>query len=71
MNNETKSYRVSLAVDVPFNWDIDVHADSEEAALKKAVELFHADTMNGLLKETGAAIDLSDGYEISADITLN
>lgn len=58
-----KKYLVSVPVNVPFNWEIEIEATNEEEAIKKAGDLFNENTMNGDLKETDAPVSLTNNFE--------
>lgn len=56
-----KKYMVSVAVNVPFNWQVQIEADNEKEASEKALNTFHNDMEKGMLKDTD--------YEVTLDIS--
>lgn len=67
-----KLYRVSLAVLVPQNYEIEIEADSEEEAAKLGVEEFGYKRSAGefveVYEEARADFDLEDNFDYSNGI---
>ena len=59
------TYKVSLAVNVPFNWEIEVEAQNDYDAFLKAEATFNMNYEQGMLKDTECAVtlDLTDEEE--------
>jgi 1,2-phenylacetyl-CoA epoxidase PaaB subunit len=60
---KSKKFWVSLAVNVPHNWEIEVEAGNEREAFEKARNTFEDDSSQGELvevPESDITLDLSD-----------
>lgn len=60
-----KKYRVSLAVNVPHNYEVEINAESKYEAYEKGVQAFESD---GYGHAIGEVVEVPDG---SAKITLD
>lgn len=58
-----KKYMVSVAVNVPFNWEVQIEADNEKEASEKALNTFHNDMEEGMLRDTECEVTLDVSYD--------